>query len=60
MSDEEPAFLSNAVLDFMKDNNLKFRTVTDNDHHLLGIINRFIRTIRDLAPDDPTPEELSD
>ena len=46
-SDQDAAYLSNNVLDFMKDNNIIYRTTEDNNHNVLGIINRFMRTIRD-------------
>ena len=48
ISDQDKAYLSNAVLSFMKDHNIIYRTTTDNDHDKLAIINRFMRTIRDL------------
>lgn len=47
-SDQDKAYLSNAVLSFMKDHDIRYRTTTDNDHDKLAIINRFMRTIRDL------------
>ena len=33
----------------MKDKNIEYRTTEDNNHNVLGIINRFVRTIRDLS-----------
>jgi hypothetical protein len=49
VSDQDSAYLSKTVLDLFKSRNIKLSTTTDNDHHTLGIINRFMRTIRDLA-----------
>ena len=48
-SDQDAAYLSNDVLDFMKSNDILYRTTEDNNHNVLGIINRFMRTIRDLV-----------
>ena len=48
-SDQDTAYLSNDVLQFMKDNNIKYTTTEDNNHNVLGIINRFMRTIRDMV-----------
>jgi hypothetical protein len=38
------------ILTYLKNNDIIYTTVTDNDHHVLGIINRFIRTLRDSYP----------
>jgi hypothetical protein len=46
-SDQDSAYLSNDFIQFLEQNNIKYTTVTDNDHHVLGVINRFIRTVRD-------------
>ncbi len=46
-SDQDAAYLSNDVLQFMKANNIIYTTTEDNNHNILGIINRFMRTIRD-------------
>ena len=46
-SDQDSAYLSNEVIDLMIKNNIDYRTTEDNDHNKLGIINRFIRTLRD-------------
>lgn len=48
-SDQDAAYLSNEVLDWMKSHNIKYTTTTDDNHNNLGIINRFMRTIRDMA-----------
>ena len=57
-SDQDKAYLSNAVLSFMKDHDIRYRTTTDNDHDKLAIINRFMRTIRDLR--DRNEEDILD
>ena len=46
-SDQDAAYLSNEVLDFMKSKNIIYKTTEDNNHNVLGIINTFMRTIRD-------------
>ena len=48
-SDQDPAYLSNEVLEFMKEHKINYRTTEDNNHNVLGIINRFMRTLRDLV-----------
>ena len=47
-SDQDAAYLSETVLSFMKSNSIDYRTTEDHDHNRLSIINRFIRTLRDL------------
>jgi hypothetical protein len=47
-SDEDAAYLSASVVNLFKKQNVQLFTTTDEDHHTLGIVNRFIRTIRDL------------
>ena len=47
-SDEDRSYLSNKTLEFMRKNNIDYRTTTEHDHNRLGIINRVIRTLRDL------------
>lgn len=48
-SDQDTAYLSDEVTTWMKNHNIKYTTTTDDNHNNLGIINRFMRTIRDLA-----------
>ena len=48
LSDQDTAYLSSKVLTFMKAHNINYKTTQDNDHNKLGIINRFMRTIRDM------------
>ena len=60
-SDQDPAYLSNDVLNFMKEHNINYHTTEDNNHNVLGIINRFMRTIRDLAGEENkniSPDEM--
>jgi hypothetical protein len=52
VSDQDSAYLSKTILDAFKAKNIKLSTTTDNDHHALGIINRLMRTIRDIAGGD--------
>ena len=47
-SDQDLAYLSNEFLNLMKSKNIIYRTTEDNNHNVLGIINRFMRTIRDM------------
>lgn len=58
-SDEDTAYLSKSVLDFMREHNIIYTTTTDNDHNKLGIINRFMRTIRDMKANEPNVDILS-
>ena len=48
VSDSDSAFLSNDVLRLLQNHKVSYRTTEDSNHHVLGIINRFMRTIRDL------------
>ena len=48
-SDQDASYLSNEVLQLMKDNKIIYTTTEDNNHNVLGIINRFMRTIRDMV-----------
>jgi hypothetical protein len=54
-SDQDSAYLANNTLEFIHNHKIAYETVSDNDHHILGIINRFVRTIRDMHP---TSEQL--
>lgn len=47
-SDQDSSYLNKDVLLFMNSNNIDYRTTKDENHNVLGIINRFIRTLRDL------------
>ncbi len=48
-SDQDAAYLSNDVLQLMKTHDIIYNTTEDNNHNVLGIINRFMRTIRDMV-----------
>lgn len=52
VSDQDTAYLSDIVLSFMKQHGISYRTTEDNNHNVLGIINRFMRTIRDYFQDN--------
>ena len=56
-SDQDTAYLSNSVLDFMRDHNIIYTTTLDEDHNKLGIINRFMRTIRDMQSHESTESQ---
>lgn len=58
-SDSDSAYLTSQVLSFMKSNHIDYRTTQQNDHNKLGIINRVIRTLRDMNHDrDFTAESM--
>ena len=50
-SDEDTAYLSDEIQNFFVDNNIQHRTTEDDNHNILGIINRFMRTLRDKNDD---------
>jgi hypothetical protein len=50
-SDEDAANLSKEIQDFMLANHINHFATEVNNHHILGIVNRFIKTIRDLNSD---------
>lgn len=50
-SDQDAAYLANETLEWMQRHNIKYTTTKDDNHNNLGIINRFMRTIRDKAYD---------
>ena len=47
-SDEESGFLERHNVQLLKDNNVIMHVIQDKNHSSLGIIDRFIRTIRDM------------
>jgi hypothetical protein len=61
-SDQDASYLSRDFLSFIRKADIAYMTVSDNNHHVLGIINRFIRTIRDNIDDTKegliTPQTL--
>ena len=48
-SDQDAAYLSNQVKEWMYSHEIIYTTTSDDNHNNLGIINRFMRTIRDMA-----------
>ena len=50
-SDQDAAYLESKITKFMIDNKIDHRTTFTNDHNRLGIINRAIKTLRDLNDD---------
>lgn len=47
-SDNEPAFTSKSTCDLCSRNNVKIFVITDKQHSSLGVIDRVIRTLRDM------------
>ena len=47
-SDEEPGFVEKNNLKLLSDNHVIVQIITDQNHSSLGIIDRFIRTLRDM------------
>ena len=47
-SDQDSAYLNDDVIDFLNSKGIEYHTTEDNNHNVLGIINRFMRTLRDL------------
>ena len=56
-SDQDKAYLTESVLEFMRDNKIDYRTTEEHDHNRLGIINRVIRTLRDMNDERDFTEE---
>ena len=59
-SDQDAAYLSNKTLDFLREKGVRYLTTEDENHNVLGIINRFMRTIRDLAGKVISAEEMKE
>ncbi|MDR0832486.1 MAG: hypothetical protein LBM99_06280 [Bacillales bacterium] len=58
-SDEDAAYLSGPVQKYFLEHNIQHYTTEENNHNILGIINRFIKTLRDLNYErDFTPESM--
>ena len=47
-SDEESAFIDKNNVKYLNDNHVKMHIITDSNHSALGVIDRFIRTLRDM------------
>jgi hypothetical protein len=52
VSDQDSAFLAHDVIDTFLQNRIKLTTTTDENHHILGVINRLMRTLRDMRGGD--------
>ena len=48
MCDNEAAFSSKVVLDLLTAHNISLRIINDKRHTALSVIDRFIRTLRDM------------
>ena len=60
-SDQEPAFLEKGNVQLMKDKKVLFQTVPEKNHSTLAIIDRFIRTLRDMnRPSDNDKKQSTD
>ena len=60
-SDQEPSFMEKQNVQMMADQKVLFQTVPDQNHSTLGIIDRFIRTLRDMnTPMDDDPKQSDD
>jgi hypothetical protein len=59
-SDQEPAFLERQNVQMLRDQKVLLQTVPDSNHSTLGIIDRFIRTLRDMnRPTDNDAKQSS-
>lgn len=47
-SDQDKAYLSHSITNLLLEHNIDHQTTLKNDHNRLGIINRAIKTLRDL------------
>ena len=47
-SDQDSAYLSKGFIQYLLPKGIPYRTTEDENHNILGIINRFMRTLRDL------------
>ena len=54
-SDEESAFVEKSVIQYLTNQHVEMHIITEKNHSSLGIIDRFIRTLRDMN----TPTEKS-
>ena len=60
-SDQEKAFTESSVLKLLTDNYVLLQTVPDSNHSTLGIIDRLIRTLRDMnRPRDKSNKQSHD
>ena len=47
-SDEESAFIEKSVIQYLTNQHVDMHIITEQNHSALGIIDRFIRTLRDM------------
>ena len=47
-SDQEAAFLSDEVCSWLRSQRIDYRTTFSHDHNKLGLINRFVRTLKTM------------
>ena len=60
-SDRDRAYLTDDVLNFLTEHHIEYHTTHNNNHNILGIINRFMRTLRDMNSErDFTEEQMND
>lgn len=60
-SDQERAFMEKQNVEMMKDQKVTLQFVKDQNHSTLGIIDRFIRTLRDMnRPTDNDKKQSTD
>ena len=56
-SDQDKAYINDNIIDFFNQHDIDYITTEDNNHNILGIINRFIRTLRDFNKERDFTEE---
>ena len=56
-SDRDRAYLTDDVLRFLAEHHIEYHTTHNNNHNTLGIINRFMRTLRDMNNERDFTEE---
>ena len=56
-SDRDRSYLSDDVLQFLTDHHIEYHTTHNNNHNILGIINRLMRTLRDMNNERDFTEE---
>ena len=59
-SDEEPGLIAKKNMDYLKDNHCGVFIVQEQQHSTLGIIDRFIRTLRDMNTAQEHNEDNTD
>ena len=58
--DDESAFTSTTVLNTLNTNGISLRVITEQRHTALAIVDRFIRTLRDMNTPTPKSQHQSD